>query len=120
MSFADGLMAASDSAVTMDSLPTNDINTNNANANTTTNSFTTDNQTESASSISLIVAQDSELAHLPRELLDNVASLLPTTDFNNLRLTCKLVENKLFPYWSNAFFKKKQFSKSMELPVTWL
>ncbi|KAJ4389020.1 hypothetical protein N0V93_006482 [Gnomoniopsis smithogilvyi] len=49
------------------------------------------------------------LAKLPRELLDHVSSFLPTPAFNNLRLACKLVENKIFPYWSNAFFKRKQF-----------
>lgn len=74
--------------------------------------ITSDGQTGTTSSGSLAVpaAQGSEIARLPRELLDQVTSFLPTFDFNNLRLTCKLVENKVFPYWSNAFFKKRQFS----------
>ncbi|GAM89550.1 hypothetical protein ANO11243_075890 [Dothideomycetidae sp. 11243] len=53
--------------------------------------------------------QASHLAQLPRELLDRIASHLPTTAFNALRLTCKTVENNLFKYWSNAFFAKRQF-----------
>lgn len=56
-------------------------------------------------------AQNSHLANLPREVIDNVAKYLPTPAFNNMRLTCKLVENKLFEYWSNCFFRKKQFSE---------
>lgn len=51
----------------------------------------------------------SALAQLPRELLDGIASFLPTRDFNNLRLSCKCVENLLFPYWANSFFCVKQF-----------
>lgn len=57
-----------------------------------------------------MAAQVSELVKLPRELLDNVTSSLPTRDFNALRLTCKELETKVFPYWANCFFKKKQFS----------
>lgn len=64
------------------------------------------------------MAQDSKITDLPRELLDHVASFLPTLDFNNLRSTCKLVENKLFPYWSNSFFKKRQFSMLTPSQVT--
>lgn len=51
------------------------------------------------------------LVKLPREVLDNVAKFLPTPAFNNMRLTCKVIENNLFEYWSNCFFRKKQFSK---------
>lgn len=51
----------------------------------------------------------SALDQLPRELLDGIASFLPTRDFNNLRLSCKRVENLLFPYWANCFFRVKQF-----------
>lgn len=46
---------------------------------------------------------------LPRELLDTIAGFLPTRDFNNLRLSCKHVENILFPYWANCFFRVRQF-----------
>jgi len=56
-------------------------------------------------------AKKSHLANLPREVIDNVARFLPTPAFNNMRLTCKEIENKLFEYWSNCFFRKKQFSK---------
>lgn len=52
-----------------------------------------------------------KITDLPRELLDKIASSLNTKDFNALRLSCKQIENSLFPYWSNAFFKIKQFSK---------
>lgn len=69
-----------------------------------------DGQTATTSPDLLLAGQDSELAKLPRELLDHVSRFLPTLDFNNLRLTCKLVENKTFTYWSNTFFKKRQFS----------
>lgn len=55
--------------------------------------------------------RNSRLVALPRELLDNIASYLPTNDFNSLRVTCRQLESKLFPYWSNSFFKKKQFSE---------
>lgn len=73
---------------------------------------TTDGQNVTSTSgfLAAPAAQDSNIAKLPRELLDQVTSYLPTLDFNNLRLTCKLVENKIFPYWSNTFFKKRQFS----------
>lgn len=53
--------------------------------------------------------QSSAFAKLPRELLDGIASFLPTRDFNNLRLSCKQVENLLFPYWANCFFTIRQF-----------
>lgn len=66
--------------------------------------------TTSSGSLAVPMAHDSNVAKLPRELLDQVTRLLPTLDFNNLRLTCKLLENKIFPYWSNTFFKKRQFS----------
>lgn len=58
-----------------------------------------------------MAVQASQLVHLPRELLDRIASGLPTLDFNSFRLTCKDVEAKLFKYWSSCFFKKRQFSK---------
>lgn len=51
----------------------------------------------------------SAFVKLPRELLDGIASFLPTRDFNNLRLSCKQVENVIFPYWANCFFKVRQF-----------
>lgn len=57
-------------------------------------------------------SQYSRLASLPPELLNKIAGPLPTKDFNTLRLTCKSIEDKLFPYWANCFFKKKQFSKT--------
>lgn len=53
--------------------------------------------------------QTSTFAKLPREMLDGIASFLPTRDFNNLRLSCKQVENILFPYWANCFFTFRQF-----------
>ncbi|KAI3391036.1 hypothetical protein diail_8087 [Diaporthe ilicicola] len=56
-----------------------------------------------------MASQISHLVQLPRELLDNVTSSLPTQDFNALRLACKELEAKIFPYWANCFFKKKQF-----------
>ena len=62
-----------------------------------------------------MAAQASQLVHLPRELLDRIASCLPTLDFNSLRLSCKDVEAKLFKYWSSCFFKKRQFSKQRQL-----
>lgn len=58
-----------------------------------------------------MTSQASQLVKLPRELLDNVTSSLPTQDFNALRLACKDLEAKVFPYWANCFFKKRQFSK---------
>lgn len=58
-----------------------------------------------------MMSQTSQLVKLPRELLDNVTSSLPTQDFAALRLACKELEAKLFPYWANCFFKKRQFSK---------
>lgn len=58
-----------------------------------------------------MVSQTSQLVKLPRELLDNVTSSLPTQDFNALRLACKDLETQLFEYWVNCFFKKRQFSK---------
>lgn len=54
-------------------------------------------------------SQHSGLASLPTELLNKIAGPLSTNDFNALRSTCKPVEDKLFPYWANCFFKKKQF-----------
>ncbi|KAG8163221.1 hypothetical protein KVR01_006518 [Diaporthe batatas] len=53
--------------------------------------------------------QHSRLMLLPRELVDNIAAWLPTQDFNALRLTCKDLEAKSFKYWSECFFKKRQF-----------
>lgn len=53
--------------------------------------------------------QSTNILHLPRELLDHIAGSLPTRDFNALRLTCKGLENKIFPYWVNCFFRTKQF-----------
>lgn len=53
--------------------------------------------------------QHSHITSLPKELVDNIASWLPTRDFNALRLTCKDVESKSFKYWSECFFKKRQF-----------
>lgn len=52
---------------------------------------------------------DVALMALPCELLDAVASFLPTRDFNNLRLSCRHVSHTLFPYWAASFFKTKQF-----------
>ncbi|KUI59803.1 hypothetical protein VP1G_07014 [Cytospora mali] len=54
-------------------------------------------------------SQDSGLVHLPQEMLNSIARFLPTNDFNALRLTCKPIEDKIFPYWANCYFKKKQF-----------
>lgn len=62
-------------------------------------------------SFDVIMAQHQNLIALPPELLNNIAGFLPTNDFNALRLTSKQLEDKLFPYWANCFFKKKQFSK---------
>lgn len=56
-------------------------------------------------------SQAPKLASLPPELLSRIAAPLPTKDFNALRLICKWIEDKLFPYWANCFFKKKQFSE---------
>lgn len=58
-----------------------------------------------------MMSPTSQLIHMPRELLDNVTSSLSTQDFNALRLSCKELEAKVFPYWANCFFKKRQFSK---------
>lgn len=58
-----------------------------------------------------MASQHRRLVNLPPELLNNIASSLPTNAFNALRLTSKELEDKLFPYWANCFFKKKQFSK---------
>lgn len=74
-------------------------------------SSATDSQPVAASSPSLLAVQSSQLANLPCELLNKVAGFLPTLAFNSMRLTCKEVENKLFTYWSNSYFKKKQFSE---------
>lgn len=60
---------------------------------------------------SIMASQHKSLVALPPELLNNIAGFLPTNDFNALRLTSKQLEDKLFPYWANCFFKKKQFSK---------
>ncbi|ROW01883.1 hypothetical protein VMCG_05574 [Cytospora schulzeri] len=54
-------------------------------------------------------SQDHGLASLPPELLNNIARPLSTKDFNALRSSCKPIEDKLFPYWANCFFKKRQF-----------
>ncbi|KUI70442.1 hypothetical protein VM1G_06363 [Cytospora mali] len=54
-------------------------------------------------------SQDSGLVHLPQEMLNSIARFLPTDDFNALRLTCKPIEDKIFPYWANCFFRKRQF-----------
>ncbi|ROW09317.1 hypothetical protein VPNG_05861 [Cytospora leucostoma] len=54
-------------------------------------------------------SQDISLVGLPRELLDNIARYLPTKDFNALRSTSKVMEDKVFPYWANCFFRKRQF-----------
>lgn len=59
--------------------------------------------------LTAMAAQASALALLPRELLDSVVRFLPTLDFNNLRLTCKQIENAIFPYWANCFFRTRQF-----------
>ncbi|KAI7780656.1 hypothetical protein LA080_015815 [Diaporthe eres] len=56
-----------------------------------------------------MMSQTSQLVKLPRELLDNVTSSLPTQDFNALRLACKELETQLWEYWANCFFKKRQF-----------
>lgn len=58
-----------------------------------------------------MMSPTSQFIHMPRELLDNVTSSLSTQDFNALRLSCKELEAKVFPYWANCFFKKRQFSK---------
>lgn len=60
---------------------------------------------------SIMASQYRNLVALPPELLNNIAGFLPTNDFNALRLTSKQLEDKLFPYWANCFFKKKQFSE---------
>lgn len=62
-----------------------------------------------------MMSQTSQLVKLPRELLDNVTSSLPTQDFNALRLACKELETQLWEYWANCFFKKRQFSKQAHL-----
>lgn len=62
------------------------------------------------SSQDAMASQHRKLVNLPPELLNNIASSLPTNAFNALRLTSKQLEDKLFPYWANCFFKKKQFS----------
>ncbi|KAH8775239.1 hypothetical protein F5883DRAFT_349109, partial [Diaporthe sp. PMI_573] len=54
-------------------------------------------------------SQPSKLEQLPKELLDNITSWLPTLDFNSFRRTSREIESKSFEYWSNAFFKKRQF-----------
>jgi hypothetical protein len=64
------------------------------------------------------VSQPSKLEQLPKELLDNITSWLPTLDFNSFRCTSREIESKSFEYWSNAFFKKRQFSKQKHLPHT--
>lgn len=61
-------------------------------------------------------SQNTSLVGLPRELLDNIARSLPTKDFNALRSTSKAMEDKIFPYWANSFFKKRQFSKLSSPP----
>lgn len=58
-----------------------------------------------------LASRKTSLARLPREVLDNIASFLPTKDFSALRLACKQIEDKIFPYWTNSFFRKKQFSE---------
>lgn len=70
------------------------------------------NSQNSSTGSSEMAPQYKHLASLPPELLNNIAAFLPTNDFNALRLTCKQLEDKIFPYWANCFFKKRQFSKS--------
>ncbi|KAF3771115.1 hypothetical protein M406DRAFT_105638 [Cryphonectria parasitica EP155] len=62
---------------------------------TTTTTTTT---TPSSSSTIRSESTNSRLVGLPRELLDAIASYLPTVDFNSLRGTCRHLESKIFPY----------------------
>lgn len=51
----------------------------------------------------------SRLARMPPELLESITSGLPTPDLGSLRLSCKLLERRLFPSFAVEFFGKKQF-----------
>ena len=49
------------------------------------------------------------IAHIPVELLVQITRYISTDDLSNVRLTCKVVENRLFSFFSHEFFRKKQF-----------
>jgi hypothetical protein len=51
----------------------------------------------------------SHLASLPTEILVIVASSLTTVEYGKLRLTCKTIEQKLFPFFATEFFSIRQF-----------
>ena len=51
----------------------------------------------------------SHIARLPSELLDRIGNTLTTVDLGSLRLSCKLIERRLFTSFAAEFFGKKQF-----------
>ncbi|KAK4164287.1 hypothetical protein QBC43DRAFT_49402 [Cladorrhinum sp. PSN259] len=55
---------------------------------------------------------ESRLVDLPLEMLLRITYHIPTPDLANVRLTCKALESKLFKYFAQEFFRKKQFMVS--------
>lgn len=60
------------------------------------------------------------LLTLPLELLVVISSHLPTPDLCALRITCKQVEKSLYEWFSDEFFKKKQFMLSHDSLQTFI
>ncbi|ROW00533.1 hypothetical protein VSDG_03213 [Cytospora chrysosperma] len=51
----------------------------------------------------------SKLLSIPAELLASIAGDLDITDYGNLRLSCKQVEELTFPYFAKKFFSRRKF-----------
>lgn len=54
----------------------------------------------------------SYLAQMPTEVLLRITYFLPTPDLSSVRLTCKMIEESLFVFFTHEFFRKKQFMLS--------
>jgi len=57
--------------------------------------------------------QMSRLSQLPVELVEIIASFLPSEDLFNLRLTCRELSTKTFHYFTQEHFTIKQFFPSL-------
>ena len=54
----------------------------------------------------------SSLVELPSELIDTIATSLPSSDLLNLRLTCAELDAKSFHQFTEGYFRAKQFMYS--------
>jgi hypothetical protein len=54
----------------------------------------------------------SSLAELPSELIDAIATSLPSSDLLNLCLTCAELDAKSFHQFTEGYFRAKQFMYS--------